>query len=199
MTLRYSDITYSSLVNGPGVRNVLHLQGCTIHCKGCFNKHTWPHKGGNVKGVYEVAYLLTKDSPDAITLSGGEPTEQWEEVVKLLKQCHKIKSGIDVLMFSGLTEDQLEERGILKEAFSPFHESKSLVSTIVSGPYDIDNPSDEYLLGSSNQKILTWDERPIVGSGPRVEVQITEDGFARVTGFPGEDTLKHLTKNFRRV
>ena len=199
MKLRYSGITYASLVNGPGVRNVLHLQGCTIYCKGCFNKHTWPHKGGTLKGVYEVAFLLTKDDPDAITLSGGEPTEQWDGVLDLLRQCHKIKPGLDVLMFSRLTEEQLGERGILDDAFSPFHESNALVSTIVSGPYDIENPSEEYLLGASNQKILTWDKAPIKGEGPRVEIQITEDGLTKVTGFPGAETIKHLNKNFRRV
>ncbi|MGD0006352.1 MAG: 4Fe-4S cluster-binding domain-containing protein, partial [Anaerolineaceae bacterium] len=31
-----------SLVNGPGKRSVVWVQGCTLNCPGCFNPQTHP-------------------------------------------------------------------------------------------------------------------------------------------------------------
>ena len=204
--LLYSSITYDSLVNGPGVRNVLHLQGCTIGCKGCFNTHTWSKSAGKTGSVYKLAFELTKsftrDShkvvKPAITISGGEPTEQWEGVKALLYECHKRMgaSGLDVLMFTGLTDDQLIDRGILKESFEECHTSPAMISTIVCGPYERDKPSDAYLLGSANQKILTWDNTPLNGDGPRVEVQVSKDGAIVVSGFPNKEVIRSIKQNF---
>ena len=196
--LRYSNITYNSLVNGPGVRNVLHLQGCTIGCKGCFNTHTWSHAKGKVDSVYRLAFEVMKDNPEGLTVSGGEPTEQWPAVKRLLEECHKRNGTLDVLMFTGLTEDQLETSGILKEAFERCHESPALVSTIVCGPYDRTQPIDSYLLGSANQKILTWNGEALSGEGPRVEIQVEKDGSITVTGFPNGDVVKYIKKNFKQ-
>lgn len=196
MKLRYSTITHNSLVNGPGIRNVLHLQGCTIGCKGCFNTHTWSHKSGETASPYKLAWMLLKSEPEAITISGGEPTEQWDTLLLMLEECHKIRPSLDILMFTGVTEDKLRESGILEKAFSPYHSSPSLISTIVCGPYDRNNPSEAYLLGSENQKILTWNGKPLQAQGPRVEVQISGGGNAVVTGFPSKDAIKEFKKNF---
>ena len=184
-------------MNGPGKRHVLHLQGCSIKCKGCFNPHTWSDKGGKVESVYRLAWELMSDSPSGITISGGEPTEQWEALKALLQECHKHKPGLNVLVFSGVDEDGLSSSGILSEAFMPYYQSESLVNTIVSGPYDREQPSDEYLLGSKNQKILTWDGAPLLDSGPRVEVRVGKDGKVLVTGFPSKESLNELKSNFK--
>ena len=173
------------------------MQGCTIGCKGCFNAHTWSKTGGKLEDIYKLAWRVLDQDPEGITISGGEPTEQWEALKGFLKECHKRKPGLNVLMFSGVSEDQLEQNGILKEAFSPYYMSNALVSTIVSGPYERDNPSDQYLLGSANQKILTWNGVELEGDGPRVEVHVDKDGTAKVTGFPSKEVIKHIKTNFR--
>ena len=96
-----------------------------------------------------------------------------------------------------MDEDGLSSSGILSEAFMPYYQSESLVNTIVSGPYDREQPSDEYLLGSKNQKILTWDGAPLLDSGPRVEVRVGKDGKVLVTGFPSKESLNELKSNFK--
>lgn len=198
MMLRYSGLTYGSLVNGPGVRNVLHLQGCTIGCKGCFNTHTWSHSGGKTDSIYKLSHALMKNSPDGVSISGGEPTEQWDQLRGMLMECHKREPGLDVLMFTGLTRNQLTSSGILEEAFKQYYLSSALISTIVCGPYDRERPSEKYLLGSENQEILTWDNKDIVEKGPRVEVQISRDGKTVVTGFPGKEAINEFKKNFEK-
>lgn len=199
-TLRYSGVTHGSLVNGPGVRNVLHLQGCTIGCNGCFNTHTWSKEGGKESGISSMVSELLKGCPERLTVSGGEPTEQWEAVKKLLKECHMSgPDNLNVLMFTGLTEEQLVADGILSESFEECPGSQALISTIVCGPYDRDNPSDSYLLGSTNQKILTWNGVPLpVEDGPRFEIHVGKDGKIKVTGFPNRNVIKAIKQNFTK-
>ena len=38
--IRLAGIAQNSLVNGPGLRKVFFSQGCTHHCKNCFNPST---------------------------------------------------------------------------------------------------------------------------------------------------------------
>ena len=41
MFMRINSIRYdNSVVDGPGIRPVLFMQGCDLHCKGCQNRST---------------------------------------------------------------------------------------------------------------------------------------------------------------
>ena len=44
--MRYHKIRKMDISNGPGVRVSIFMQGCTFHCKGCFNPETHDFKGG---------------------------------------------------------------------------------------------------------------------------------------------------------
>ena len=70
------------LVDGPGVRFVVFLQGCAMRCKYCHNPETWSGQGGQewspedlFKHVYRYkSYWHKKGQPNGgITVSGGEP------------------------------------------------------------------------------------------------------------------------------
>ena len=39
--MNYAAIKTYDIANGPGVRTVLFVSGCTRHCKGCFQPQTW--------------------------------------------------------------------------------------------------------------------------------------------------------------
>ena len=77
MLLNIADIRHRSEVNGPGLRSVVWVQGCSRRCLGCINPHTHAHEP--VK-LLDPQYLARKlvDITDTvgITLSGGEPFEQ---------------------------------------------------------------------------------------------------------------------------
>ena len=70
------------LVDGPGVRFVVFLQGCRMRCRYCHNPETWKLEGGTpwtadklFSHVYRYkSYWNKKGQPNGgITVSGGEP------------------------------------------------------------------------------------------------------------------------------
>jgi pyruvate formate lyase activating enzyme len=93
------DIQRAALHDGPGLRTVVFLKGCPLRCAWCHNPESirpepQVGKSGKVYGkrmsVEEVMRELRKDkdyywqSGGGITLSGGEPTFQWDFCQSLL-------------------------------------------------------------------------------------------------------------------
>jgi len=94
--------TFGSL-DGPGIRFILFLQGCTMSCKYCHNRDSWKQKAGKEMTVDEVMTEVLKyreffdASSGGITVSGGEPLIQLPFLTKLFKECKKqnIHTNID--------------------------------------------------------------------------------------------------------
>ena len=74
--MRYSRIDEFEICNGNGVGISLFVQGCPIHCDGCFNQETWDFNGGK-EWTKEVKkkFLDLADKPHIkrISILGGEP------------------------------------------------------------------------------------------------------------------------------
>ena len=76
--MNYSAIKYNDIANGPGVRTVLFVSGCTHHCKGCFQPETWDFDHGMpfTKEVEDqILDSLDSEYIEGLTLLGGEPME----------------------------------------------------------------------------------------------------------------------------
>lgn len=82
------------LVDGPGIRTVVFMQGCALRCLFCHNPETWELKKGE---EYTPLALVNKikryknyyGEDGGVTFSGGEPLLQSEfliETCKLLKK-----------------------------------------------------------------------------------------------------------------
>lgn len=82
------------LVDGPGVRVVVFMQGCPIRCIYCHNPETWGTQKVNEYTPKELVDFVLKyknyiSNGGGVTFSGGEPLLQQEfvmECAKLLKQ-----------------------------------------------------------------------------------------------------------------
>jgi anaerobic ribonucleoside-triphosphate reductase activating protein len=126
---------------GPGKRLLLFCQGCSLHCKGCVNKHLWDFKSGNEISVEEIISLC--DNVDGITLHGGEPLDQYASVVRLV-ECLK-NNGKTVILFTGYMYKELNkiQKKIWRES-----------DIVVSGRYEQDK-RNIYLQFrvSTNQKV----------------------------------------------
>ena len=77
------------LLDGPGIRTVVFLNGCKLRCKYCHNRDTWDVKSGTEYTTDEVITQASKyksymnASGGGITVSGGEATLQPEFVAEL--------------------------------------------------------------------------------------------------------------------
>ena len=45
--MRYNKIRKMDISNGPGIRVSVFFQGCSFHCKNCFNPDTWANMINN--------------------------------------------------------------------------------------------------------------------------------------------------------
>ena len=83
-------------VDGPGIRFVLFLQGCSLKCKYCHNRDTWDIKCGEFKSLDEIFENILRYKnyiyPNGgVTVTGGEPLLQYEFLIELFKRLKKEK------------------------------------------------------------------------------------------------------------
>lgn len=101
-----SPLQQDSIVDGPGVRMVLWTQGCIHNCQGCHNPQTWDQSGGLMVDVEAlIDEMLHAPLQTGLTLSGGEPFLQAEELVPVAKAAKQ--KGLNVWAYSGFTFEEL--------------------------------------------------------------------------------------------
>lgn len=91
ITGRISSFQSMGTVDGPGIRNVIFLQGCPLGCIYCHNPETWDKNGGNEITDEEILNKILKyekyiKKNGGVTVSGGEPLMQAEFVTSLFKK-----------------------------------------------------------------------------------------------------------------
>lgn len=92
MVGRISSFQSMGCADGPGVRSVVFLQGCPLHCPYCHNPETQALEGGEEISAQELLQKILRFAPyfgaeGGVTLSGGEPLMQREFAENLLKLC----------------------------------------------------------------------------------------------------------------
>lgn len=90
---RVHSIESMGLVDGPGVRTVVFLQGCKLRCAYCHNPDTWARDGGTEMTPEELMKKILRYKPyfersgGGVTFSGGDPLLQPEFLLEMLKLC----------------------------------------------------------------------------------------------------------------
>lgn len=99
-------------VDGPGVRFVVFMQGCSLRCKYCQNRDTWDLHGGTIYSVEELVHIILRYKnyimPNGgVTISGGEPLLQAKFLIELFTELkkHKIHTCIDTSGSFDITDD----------------------------------------------------------------------------------------------
>ena len=75
MTLRLAGTENDSIVDGPGIRFTIFVQGCPHHCPGCHNPQTHDFAGGTDT---DCAQLLARIDANPCW-HGSTPTPCWTE------------------------------------------------------------------------------------------------------------------------
>ena len=164
--MNYLGIDKSSISNGPGVRVVLWVSGCKIHCKGCQNPESWDFCAGKLfdkNAEQELFNALSKPYIRGLTISGGNPLDVPCEIFHLINKVKSKFPNKDIWLYSGYTYDEIHSsrerfKGILG------------IDVLVDGPY-IEEQRDIALKfrGSKNQRLI--DVKETLKQGEVVTIQ----------------------------
>jgi anaerobic ribonucleoside-triphosphate reductase activating protein len=96
-----------SIVDGPGFRYTVFVQGCGLRCPGCHNPRLQSFAGGRRVSVAEItAAIQANPLLSGLTLSGGDPFTQAAPCAALAEQIRGL--GLSVMTYTGyLWEDLL--------------------------------------------------------------------------------------------
>ena len=157
--MKYGNIKYFDIADGPGVRTTLFVSGCTHHCPGCFQPETWDFDFGEdftPEVEDRIIESLAPDYVDGLTLLGGEPMEKVNQRA-LLPFVRRVKAAYpqkDIWCYTGYTL----ERDLLSPSRARCEvtdELLSLIDVLVDGEF-IEAQRDLTLLfrGSRNQRLI---------------------------------------------
>ena len=77
MRIRVFGLAQDSIVDGPGLRTAVFVQGCSHHCPGCHNPGSHDPNAGQEMDTEDILAKMRHDPLcGGLTLSGGEPFEQ---------------------------------------------------------------------------------------------------------------------------
>ena len=132
--------------DGPGLRFVLFLQGCSLRCKYCHNPDTWAACNAERTATAEdianeiIRYKNYFGKKGGVTVSGGEPLLQLDfltELFKILKQ-NGIHTAIDT---SGAPYNEYDPR---------YKELLALTDLVILDIKHIDDLKCRELTGTGN-------------------------------------------------
>ncbi|MFV0275092.1 MAG: pyruvate formate-lyase-activating protein [Bacilli bacterium] len=114
MHANINSIETLGLVDGPGIRTVIFMQGCPLRCKFCHNPETWKLNDSINMEIDEVISKISsyntwyEKSGGGVTFSGGDPLMQGKALETLLKRCTKegIHTAVDT---SGYYSNNIEK------------------------------------------------------------------------------------------
>ena len=149
--IKIAGIVKESIVDGPGIRLVIFVQGCVHNCIGCHNPETHSFSQGYYMEIDSIVEMVKSDPLlDGITLSGGDPFHQGRVCAVLANRIKHI--GLNVVTYTGYTFEE-----IMNEIDINIGWKELLYATDISidGKFDIDKKN--LLLkfrGSENQRII---------------------------------------------
>lgn len=189
MTINLHDFLERSTENGPGTRAVIWVQGCTLHCPGCFNPDTHCLEPRHLVSVEELAArILAISGIEGITVSGGEPFLQAAPLAQLGSLMHKYDLGL--VVFSGFTFEQLTQAH--KDDWNAL---LAVTDLLIAGPFMQKFVCNLALRGSCNQTLHFLSERylplksQLEADSNGVELLIDASGRIKMTGFPDHEWL----------
>lgn len=143
--MRILDIIEATTVDGPGFRVSVYFAGCAHGCPGCHNPQSHDFAGGYEITPRELADRLLATGLD-VSLSGGDPAYQADEVIELADILHS--QGRTIWLYTGFTYEELLASAELR----PLIEA---VDVIVDGPFIMAQRDTNLLFrGSANQRLI---------------------------------------------
>ena len=147
--MRYNLIRKMDISNGPGVRVSIFMQGCSFHCKNCFNPETWDFEGGQEfteDTINKVLELSDKKEVKGLSILGGEPMHPTniEGTTKLAKAFKEKYPEKNIWAWSGFKYEDIKDNDVF-----------NYIDVFVDGQYkdELHDPTLKWR-GSSNQRVI---------------------------------------------
>lgn len=151
MKLRIFGLANDSIVDGPGIRYTIFVQGCFHNCKGCHNPGSHDINGGHIEDTDIILENIRKNPLlDGVTFSGGEPFLHAKALAYIAKEVHKY--GLNTMCYTGYTYEELIDGMSSNDNWDEF---LSEIDILVDGKFILSERSLDLLYkGSSNQRII---------------------------------------------
>lgn len=152
--MRYNTIRKMDIADGPGIRVSIFMQGCSFHCKNCFNPETHDFNGGNEfndETIEKVLKLCEEPYVEGLSILGGEPMHpnNIEGTTKLAKAFKEKFPNKNIWVWTGFLFDRdLKDKEVMK-----------YIDVLIDGQYvdELHSPLLKWK-GSSNQRVINIPE-----------------------------------------
>ena len=139
-------------VEGPGIRCVIFLTGCTMRCQYCHNADTGSRTGGTLRSVDDILaqaqrYQSYWGEKGGITVSGGEALLQIHSLTELFRKAKAL--GINTCLDTSAQPFSRESSN-----FSAFEELMKYTDLVLLDIKHIDSEAHKQLTGWRNENIL---------------------------------------------
>lgn len=138
--------------DGPGVRFVIFLQGCTMRCRYCHNADTWALDGGELRSADELLDEAERfrsywGSEGGITVSGGEALLQMDFLLELFAKAKQRNIGTCL-------DSSLAPFTRARPWLDAFDQLMSMTDVVLADIKHIDPVRHRWLCGHDNSNIL---------------------------------------------
>ena len=180
---------------GPGRRVGVWLQGCSIRCEGCISPENQPFDDAYSMPIGKAAEQILSYAYecDGVTISGGEPFDQAEELLALLL---KLKQIPDILVYTGYAKEKIlrEHPGITEH-----------IAALTDGEFKLGLHTEAAWKGSENQTLTVF-KREFASiyeswmAERKGKLQLVRiNGELRLIGIPRQDDLPKLLAKIRET
>ena len=198
MNWQLNKIQYPVYNLGEGKRIAIWVQGCTLACDGCINEMIWSKKKGKAVAIYDLyQYILSiSEYFDGITISGGEPFQQYEQLIAF-SYLIKTRTKLNIHCFTGYEIKELED-------LFPDKLFLQYIDSLVDGRYVKELHSNNNLVGSSNQKTYQIKNGKAKLStrqkgSNKWSLSVTKDGTIYMAGIPKEKEIETIENHLSNV
>ena len=123
---------------------------------------------------------INKTLKNGVTILGGEPFDQYEELLTLVKQIRR--TDLSIILYTGYSKNELKDKNKT--------EILNFIDIIITDRYDKNYRTENGgLIGSSNQEIEFLTKKYTKNDLPKnneIEISINKNGQINMYGYPYE-------------
>ena len=178
---------------GPGRRLGIWFQGCSLRCEGCISVDTWA-TAKTLIPIDQLMMALSSYLPlvDGITISGGEPFDQFDALLAIVVQLRK-KTEVDILLYTGYSIEDIPDQ---------LQKIKPYIDVLISDPFQRQTSQTLRLRGSDNQRLhcftsqakekYAYYQQVVTTNDNVLDVMFDAEGVVWFAGIPKRDDFIKL-------